>query len=51
MRSNKAELAAVHRCHCPSDMAVRMGKVLARPWVGARVCHLLLLLVLDCNLG
>ena len=25
------------------DMAVRMRKVLARPWVGVRVCHLLLL--------
>ena len=24
-------------------MAVRMRKVLARPWVGVRVCHLLLL--------
>ena len=28
----------------PGDMAVRMRKVLARPWVGVRVCHLLLLL-------
>ena len=35
---------AVHGCHCPGDMAVRMRKVLARPWVGVRVCHLLLLL-------
>ena len=25
-------------------MAVRMRKVLARPWVGVRVCHLLLLM-------
>ena len=25
------------------NMAVRMRKVLARPWVGVRVCHLLLL--------
>ena len=24
-------------------MAVRMRKLLARPWVGVRVCHLLLL--------
>ena len=24
---------------CPGDMAVRMRKVLARPWVGVRVCH------------
>ena len=29
----------------PGDMAVRMRKVLARPWVGVRVCHLLLLLL------
>ena len=28
-RPNKAE-TAVHGCHCPSDMAVRMRKVLAR---------------------
>ena len=35
---------AVHGCHYPSDMAVRMRKVLARPRVGVRVCHLLLLL-------
>ena len=40
---------AVHGCHCPGDMAVRMFKVLARPWVGVRVCHLLLLFfVLFC---
>ena len=26
-------------------MAVRMRKVLARPWIGVRVCHLLLLLL------
>ena len=45
MRPNKAE-TAVHGCHCPGDMAVRMRKVLARPWVGVRVCHLLLLLFL-----
>ena len=25
-------------------MAVRMRKVLARPWVGVRVCHLFLLI-------
>ena len=30
--------------HCLGVMAVRMRKVLARPWVGVRVCHLLLLL-------
>ena len=44
MRPNKAE-TAVHGCHCLGDMAVRMRKVLARPWVGFRVCHLLLLLL------
>ena len=27
-------------------MAVRMRKVLARPWIGVRVCHLLLLFFL-----
>ena len=36
MRPNKDE-AAVHGCQCPGDMAVRMRKVLARPWVGVRV--------------
>ena len=41
MRPIKAE-RAVHVCHCPGDMAVRMRKVLARPWVGVRVCQLLL---------
>ena len=35
-RPNKASY------HCPGDMAVRMRKVLARRWVGVRVCHLLL---------
>ena len=43
MRPNKAE-TAVHGCHCPGDMAVRMREVLARPWVDVRVCHLFLLL-------
>ena len=33
MRPKKAE-TAVHGCHCLGDMAVRMRKVLARPWVG-----------------
>ena len=41
IRPNKAE-TAVHCCHYPGDMAVRMRKVLAGPWVGVRVCHLLL---------
>ena len=40
MRPNKAE-TAVHGCHCPGDMAVRMRTVLARTWVGVRVYHLL----------
>ena len=42
MRPNKAK-TAVHGCHCLGDMAVHMRKVLARPWVGVWVCHLLLL--------
>ena len=33
MRPKKVE-TAVHGCHCLSDVAVRMCKVLARPWVG-----------------
>ena len=33
MSPNKGE-TAVHGCHCPGDMAVRMRKVLARPLVG-----------------
>ena len=45
MRPNKAE-TVVHGCHCPGDKAVRMRKVLARPWIRVRVCHLLLLLSL-----
>ena len=32
----------VDSCHCPDDMAVRMRKALARPWVVVRVRHLLL---------
>ena len=46
IRPNKAE-RAVHGCHYPGDMAVRTRKVLARPWVGVRVCHLLFLLFLQ----
>ena len=42
MMPNKAE-TAVHGCHCPGDMAVRMPKVLAKPWVSVRVCHFHLL--------
>ena len=44
MRSRKAE-TAVHGCHCPGDITVRIRRVLARLWVGVRVCHLLLLFV------
>ena len=44
MRLNKAE-TVVHDCYCPGDMAVHMRKVLARPWVDFRVCHLLLMLL------
>ena len=36
MKPNKAE-TAVHGCQCPGDMALRMRKVLARPWVSVRV--------------
>ena len=28
---------AVHGCHCPGDMAVRMREELARPWIGVCV--------------
>ena len=28
---------AVHRCHCPHDMAVRMREVMGRPWVAVCV--------------
>ena len=35
--------AAVHGCHYPGDMAVRMRKVLVRLWVGVRVSLLLLI--------
>ena len=41
----KKDETDVHGCHCLGDMAVRMRKVLARPWFGVRVCHLLLLLL------
>ena len=50
MRPNKAD-TAVHGCHCPGDMAVRMYKVLARPWVGVRVSLALLLELLFVNLS
>jgi len=40
MRPNEDE-TAVHGCHCPGDMAMRMRKVMAIRRVGVRVCHLL----------
>ena len=36
MSPDKGE-TAVHGCHCPSDMAVCMREVLARPWIGVCV--------------
>ena len=44
MRPNKAD-TAVHGCHCPGYMTVSVRKVLARPSVGVRVCHLLFIVV------
>ena len=35
-------MAAAVACHCPGDIVVRIRKVLAGPWVGVRVCHLLI---------
>ena len=36
MSPNKGE-TAVHGCHCPCDMAVRMREIMLRPWVGVCV--------------
>ena len=36
MSLNKGD-TAVHGCHCPCEMAVRMREVLATPWVGVCV--------------
>ena len=36
MSPSKGE-TAVHGCHRPRDMAVRMREVMARPWVGVCV--------------
>ena len=47
MGPNKAE-TAVHGCHCPGVMVVRMCKLLARPWVGVRLCPLFLLFNYRC---
>ena len=38
---------AVRGCHCLGVIAVRMRSILAKTWVGVRVCHLLLLFVLN----
>ena len=41
MSPSKGE-TAVHGCHYPSDIAVRMREVLTRPWYGlVYVCPLL----------
>ena len=42
----KTAVHGCHCCHCSSDIAVRMPKILTRPWIGIRVCHLLLLFCL-----
>ena len=48
---------AVHGCHCPRYMAVRMREVMARPWVGVCVplalidCYLLIHLSRVCHGG
>ena len=42
-------IGAVHGC--PGNEAVRMRRVLARPWVGVRVCHLLLMLFFYLKIG
>ena len=34
LMSLKGSETAVHDCHCPSDMPLRMGEVLIRQWVG-----------------
>jgi len=36
---------AVHCCHCPGDMAVRMSEVLTRPWAGVHVPLVLVCLI------
>ena len=45
MSPNKGE-TAVHCCHCPGDMAVRVREVLARPWVG--VCVPRFNIIIEC---
>ena len=37
LMSPSKDETAVHGCHCPRDMAVRMREVMARPWVGVCV--------------
>ena len=48
MNPNKGEIA-VHGCHFPRDMAVRMREVMARPWVGSCVPLALSLHYFQCN--
>ena len=37
LMSPRQSETAVHGCHCPRDMAVRMREVMARPWIGVCV--------------
>ena len=48
MRPNKAQ-TAVHGCHCPDNVAVRVCKALARPWVGVPVESLAFIVVQSVN--
>ena len=48
MSPSKGEIA-VHGCHFPRDMAVRMREVMARPWVGSCVPLALSLHYFQCN--
>ena len=45
IRPNKAE-TAVHGCHCPGDIAVRMRKVLATPWVGIIIIMIIIIIII-----
>ena len=38
LKSPNESETAVHGCHCPGEMVVRMREVLARPWVWVSVC-------------
>ena len=37
LTSPSKDETAVHGCHCPRDMSVRMREVMIRPWVGVCV--------------